>query len=121
MINWLINNMSNEWAKYIKTGIDGYRDQVVPEIDSGFFEVAGMEIGNSIILLEEGLRNMPSIGATKLYTDGLLARFRLLNKYCLEEGIGKEEKEGKVRDAMARVEERINLVEIGVNSVLKTD
>ncbi len=121
MINWLINNMSDDWAKCVRIGIDKYQKEVVPYIKDGLFDLAVATTWDSIILLEEGLRYMPREGATNMYTHELLARFRVLYEYCRQDLQDKKEKEGKVRDAMERIEEKMSLVEIGINSVLRVD
>lgn len=108
----------NDWAKSIIGGIERYKQQVILFIEDGFYEIAGMEIGNSIFELEEGYKNMPA-GTVRTYTFGLLARFNLFRDYCLNESLTEEKKGDKIKVAMNSIEERINLVEISANSMLK--
>jgi len=114
--------MKNEWARDVKDAITRYKEQVLPWIGDGpdFYGAAGMELGNSIYEIEMAYNKMPP-NTIKTYTFGLLARFRLLQGYCLKEDIEETEKTDFIKRAITRVDERINTVEFGVDAVLKAE
>ena len=111
-----------EWARKIKAGIDNYNGQVVPGFDQGEIEVAGIEMRNSIMLLEEGyqemLRSSPDSYTLGSYTVGLIVRFELFSKYALREKDNLKERKDNLKRAMDKIEERIDLVELVIKPFL---
>ncbi len=115
--------MDDGWAKHIKAGIEDYRLQVMPMIEEGYFWAAGMQMGNSLFVLEGELRNLryqSALSTLFIYLLGLVAHLKVLQKYCLEEEIAIDDQEERVRGFLPRVQERLELVDLIVAGLLKS-
>ena len=106
------------WACYAKNSIDNYSNNVLDYIDEGLYEIAGLELGTSISQLEACITNMPP-ASISAYLLGLVARFKLLQQYCLEERADPSTRRYNIATAIDRIDERLHIVELSTASLME--
>jgi hypothetical protein len=119
-----------EWSKCIKAAIIVYREEVLPFIKSGLeeneeyaFEIAAVVLRNAKFALTEGIKDFSVISGNTVifYSKFMISQFDLLTEYLLNKNSIADDKDRQaqgIKFVIEQIENRINFIEIGVDSLL---